>query len=110
MTVFTFPEDTCSPAVLAETVEEAIGSPPCEQLKPGPKRKVRVIEYDMSEFFSSCVQAYAELTHTDPDTYPMMGTPVGPELSYPGRRTRRTPWRKNPTSRGGSRRSADYRR
>ena len=39
------------------------------------------MEYDMTQFFESCVQLYAELTDTDPSTYPAAGTPYGPELT-----------------------------
>eukprot|EP00959_Pyramimonas_sp_CCMP1952_P307899 6444091-Pyramimonas_sp.AAC.2 len=42
---------------------------------------VRVIDYDMTEFFGSCVTLYAQLTNTYPDTYPAPGTPCGPELT-----------------------------
>eukprot|EP00959_Pyramimonas_sp_CCMP1952_P333230 6977555-Pyramimonas_sp.AAC.1 len=34
----------------------------------------------MTEFFESCVTLYAELTDTDPATYPAAGTSFGPEL------------------------------
>eukprot|EP00959_Pyramimonas_sp_CCMP1952_P178367 3728504-Pyramimonas_sp.AAC.1 len=34
----------------------------------------------MTEFFESCVTLYAQLTDTDPATYPAAGTPFGPEL------------------------------
>ena len=53
-----------------------------EPYKPRAKKKARVIEYDMTEFFESCVTLYAELTDTDPTTYPAAGTPFGPELTY----------------------------
>ena len=36
----------------------------------------------MEQFFRSCVTLYAELTDTDPSTYPAAGTPFGPELSH----------------------------
>eukprot|EP00959_Pyramimonas_sp_CCMP1952_P125473 2623397-Pyramimonas_sp.AAC.1 len=35
----------------------------------------------MTEFFESCVTLYAQLTDTDPATYPAAGTPFGPELT-----------------------------
>ena len=43
------------------------------------KRTVRVIEYDMEEFFQSCVDLYAELTDTNPANYPAVVTPFGIE-------------------------------
>ena len=54
---------------------------PTEQYQPRPSKEVRVIEYDMTQFFESCVQLYAELTDTDPSTYSAAGTPFGPELT-----------------------------
>ena len=39
------------------------------------------MEYDMEDFFRSCVALYAELTDTDPATYPAVGTPFGPEMA-----------------------------
>eukprot|EP00959_Pyramimonas_sp_CCMP1952_P270750 5660102-Pyramimonas_sp.AAC.1 len=41
---------------------------------------VRVIEYDMTEFFESCAAFYALLTDADPAAYPAAGTPFGPKL------------------------------
>eukprot|EP00959_Pyramimonas_sp_CCMP1952_P426865 8940248-Pyramimonas_sp.AAC.1 len=35
----------------------------------------------MTEFFESCVKLCAQLTDTDPATYPAAGTPFGPELT-----------------------------
>eukprot|EP00959_Pyramimonas_sp_CCMP1952_P425161 8905490-Pyramimonas_sp.AAC.1 len=35
----------------------------------------------MTELFDSCVALYAQLTDTDPATYPAAGPPFGPELS-----------------------------
>eukprot|EP00959_Pyramimonas_sp_CCMP1952_P429928 9004209-Pyramimonas_sp.AAC.1 len=35
----------------------------------------------MTGFFESCVTLYAQLTDTDPATYPAAGTPFGPELT-----------------------------
>eukprot|EP00959_Pyramimonas_sp_CCMP1952_P392961 8234107-Pyramimonas_sp.AAC.1 len=35
----------------------------------------------MTEFFESCVTLYAQLTDTDPATYPAAGTPFGPEFA-----------------------------
>ena len=34
----------------------------------------------MREFFRSCVQVYATLTGSNPDTYPRVPTPFGPEI------------------------------
>eukprot|EP00959_Pyramimonas_sp_CCMP1952_P141005 2951182-Pyramimonas_sp.AAC.1 len=42
---------------------------------------VRAIEYNMTEFFESCVTLYAQLTDTDPATDPAAGAPRGPELT-----------------------------
>ena len=42
---------------------------------------VRVLEYDVEDFFKSCVTAYAEVTDTDLATYPKSGTPFGQELT-----------------------------
>ena len=39
------------------------------------------MEYDMEDFFKDCVRLYAELTDTDPSTYPKSGAPFGPELT-----------------------------
>ena len=52
-----------------------------EPYQPRAPKTARVIEYDMTEFFESCVTLYAQLTDTDPATYPAAGTPFGPELS-----------------------------
>ena len=57
-----------------------VAQPP-EPYQPRPTKEVRVLEYDMTQFFESCVQLYAELTDTDPSTYPAAGTPYGPELT-----------------------------
>eukprot|EP00959_Pyramimonas_sp_CCMP1952_P469404 9494873-Pyramimonas_sp.AAC.1 len=35
----------------------------------------------MTELFDSCVTLSAQLTDTDPATYPASGTPFGPELT-----------------------------
>eukprot|EP00959_Pyramimonas_sp_CCMP1952_P459562 9478425-Pyramimonas_sp.AAC.1 len=35
----------------------------------------------MIEFLESCVTLYAQLTDTDPATYPAVGTSCGPELA-----------------------------
>eukprot|EP00959_Pyramimonas_sp_CCMP1952_P344597 7217316-Pyramimonas_sp.AAC.1 len=42
---------------------------------------VRAIEYDMIEFFESCVTLYAQLPDTDPATYPVAGTLFSLELT-----------------------------
>eukprot|EP00959_Pyramimonas_sp_CCMP1952_P466040 9489328-Pyramimonas_sp.AAC.2 len=42
---------------------------------------MRIMEYDMVEFFKSCISLYAELTYIDEDTYPLSGAPFGPELT-----------------------------
>eukprot|EP00959_Pyramimonas_sp_CCMP1952_P251900 5263099-Pyramimonas_sp.AAC.1 len=39
------------------------------------------MEYDMAEFFKSCVSLCAELTDTDQSAYPLSGTPFGPGLT-----------------------------
>eukprot|EP00959_Pyramimonas_sp_CCMP1952_P360918 7558916-Pyramimonas_sp.AAC.1 len=39
------------------------------------------MEYDMAEFFKSCASLYAEPTDADQSTYPLSGTPFGPELT-----------------------------
>ena len=44
------------------------------------KKKVRVLEYDMREFFRSCVQVYADITGSNPEHYPTVPTPFGPEI------------------------------
>ena len=54
---------------------------PLAPYQPREPKHVRVIEYDMTDFFESCVTLYAELTNTDPATYPAAGTPFGPELT-----------------------------
>eukprot|EP00959_Pyramimonas_sp_CCMP1952_P073440 1535044-Pyramimonas_sp.AAC.1 len=41
---------------------------------------VRAIEYDITEFCESCVALCAQLTDTDPATYPAAGAPFGPDL------------------------------
>ena len=41
--------------------------------------EVQCVEYDMEEFFQSCVQRYADMTRTDPETYPKVPTPFGVE-------------------------------
>ena len=77
-----------SPHPSAETLtaapaakENGVGGDAPESYKPGPKRRARVMEYDMEDFFRSCVDTYAELTDTDPATYPKSGTPFGPGLT-----------------------------
>ncbi len=44
-----------------------------------PPVKVRVMHYDMSDFFASCVALYADLTRTDQKDYPSVPTPFAPE-------------------------------
>ena len=44
------------------------------------KKKVTVLEYDMRDFFKSCVQVYADLTGTNPEHYPRVPTPFGAEI------------------------------
>eukprot|EP00959_Pyramimonas_sp_CCMP1952_P300609 6287845-Pyramimonas_sp.AAC.1 len=51
---------------------------PIELYQHRQPKMVRAIEYDMTEFFESCVTLYAQLTDTDPATYPAAGTPFGP--------------------------------
>ena len=56
-----------------------------ENIAKRTAKDVRVIEYDMSDFFKSCVALYADLTGTDPKDYPMVPTPFGPaatEIEY----------------------------
>jgi hypothetical protein len=50
-----------------------------EEWKTQRKTAVQAIEYDMEEFFMSCVQRYADMTGTDPSTYPRVPTPFGVE-------------------------------
>ena len=57
--------------------DDAAGSQPYQP--PTPKL-VRIIPYNMSEFFRSCVDLYASLPGTDSSTYPFSGTPFGPEI------------------------------
>ncbi len=45
----------------------------------GGRTRVEVMEYDMSEFFGSCVSLYADLTRTDPSKYPRVPTPFAAE-------------------------------
>ena len=65
----------------AEASDSQTGGSPPEEIKSPANRKVRVIEDDMQEFFESCVQVYAQLTDTDPVTYPHVGTPYGSKLA-----------------------------
>ena len=47
--------------------------------------QVNVLEYDMKDFFKSCVDLYFDLTGTDPRQYPKVPTPFGPgatEIEY----------------------------
>ena len=50
-----------------------------ENIAAREMKTVRVVEYDMREFFKSCVDLYATLTGTDPAKYPQVPTPFGPE-------------------------------
>ena len=52
-----------------------------ESISKRSVKEVRVIEYDMSDFFKSCVMLYADLTGTNPKDYPMVPTPFGPEAT-----------------------------
>jgi hypothetical protein len=47
--------------------------------KTQDRTEVQAVEYDMEEFFQSCVQRYADMTGTDPTTYPRVPTPFGVE-------------------------------
>ena len=48
--------------------------------KADEPRKVKTIEYDMGEFFASCVKVYSDLTGHPSSAFPKVGTPFGPEL------------------------------
>ena len=73
------PEDTVK--TKNQPVEQGTESHTPSPYVPGPKRKVTAITYDMIDFFKSCVGTYAELTDTDPETYPKSGSPYGPEMT-----------------------------
>ena len=62
--------------------QKATGSGPCPRsIRTWAQAQGARDGNDMEDFFKSCVQAYAELTDTDPATYPKSGTPFGPELT-----------------------------
>eukprot|EP00959_Pyramimonas_sp_CCMP1952_P320250 6701913-Pyramimonas_sp.AAC.1 len=71
-------------SVADESSEQETGagsaSQTTEPYQPREPKLVKVIEYDLTEFFDSCVTLYAQLTYADPATYPAAGTPFGPEL------------------------------
>ncbi len=48
------------------------------QPREGESTEVVTMEYDMREFFRSCVALYADLTGTLPSSYPKVPTPFGP--------------------------------
>ena len=52
-----------------------------ENIAKRNEKEVRVIEYDMKDFFKSCVDLYADLTGTSPAEYPKVPTPSGPEAT-----------------------------
>eukprot|EP00959_Pyramimonas_sp_CCMP1952_P303284 6346398-Pyramimonas_sp.AAC.1 len=71
-------------SVTEKSSEEETGgdwaAQPSEPYQPREPKQARVIEYDMTELFDSCVTLYVQLTDTDPATHPAAGTPFGPEL------------------------------
>ena len=48
----------------------------------GPPATVKVVQYDMRDFFRSCVMLYADLTGADPESHPRVPTPFGPQSKY----------------------------
>eukprot|EP00959_Pyramimonas_sp_CCMP1952_P082236 1718370-Pyramimonas_sp.AAC.1 len=68
-----------------ESSKEETGGDSAAQLsepyQPRESKLVQVIEYDMTEFCESCVTLYAQLTDSDPATYPAAGTPFGPDFT-----------------------------
>eukprot|EP00959_Pyramimonas_sp_CCMP1952_P361602 7573176-Pyramimonas_sp.AAC.1 len=81
ITIFVFKDDNAEAAIFTPqspadqdwTREVRCAAPappppiPPSEYKPVPKKKVRIMEYDMAEFFKSCISLCAELTDTDQD-------------------------------------------